>query len=194
MFVVAASFLLLDLDDKFHPVSTNQYSANIDYTETPKQIIIPDVEPKKQIAQKQAPIKVQLEPKSRLSELEEKEFSLNLSGDAYVLGMTKKANLVLKLEPIKGTDLQKFTISESRLIIDGSGAVISGVDASLDGVMLTLNFAANNVGQFSILAILDEQILDDTNYKQNASVENQNFYLVKKETPYQLNLVGTLKS
>jgi hypothetical protein len=197
-----SAFLLFDLDEKFYPRPT-MHAASIDYTEAPNQTISPEpvisAEPVNQepIAPKSTPKqvqRVQSEPKSRLIELESEQFTLNLSGEAHVAGMLKGANLILKLEPVKDTDLQDFRIVESRLILDGAGVPITGVFAKIEQTKIRLDFTANNVGKFSISGILDETILDDTNNKQNVVLEDQDFYLLKKEMPYRLNLIGTLAS
>jgi len=201
-FVVAASFLIFDLDDKFYP-RPKEHAASIDYIETPNQTLIPEStpEPAPEIkAQKQSQplqkqsIRAQIEPKSRLTELEQKQFQLNLGGDVYMSGMLKKASLILKLVPAKGTDLQQFHVTESRLILDNSGTPITCTGVQIDGKKITIGFTANNVGAFSISGMLDESILDDANNKQNVILEDQDFYLIKKETPYRLNLIGRLSS
>jgi hypothetical protein len=199
---MVSAFMLFDLDERFYPQSTI-HAASIDYTEAPNQTITPEfvisAEPvnEEPIAPKSAPKqvqRVQSEPKSRLIELESKQFTMNLNGEAHVAGMLKDANLILKLEPIKGTGLQDFQIVESRLILDGAGVPITGISAKIEQTKITLDFTANNVGKFSMSGILDEIILDDTNDKQNVILEDQDFYLLKKEMPYRLNLIGTLAS
>ncbi|MBM3905719.1 MAG: hypothetical protein FJ354_03415 [Thaumarchaeota archaeon] len=202
-FVVVSTFLILDLDEKFYPKPTER-AASIDYTETPSQTIIPQpiaestlaIEPVPTIQksiQKTAP-KIQMEPKYSLAELEQKQFQLNLSGEAFVSGILKKANLLVKLEPIQGTGLKQFKVVESRLILDGTGVAIVSTGATINDTVLKLDFTANNVGSFSISSTLDNNIIDDANRKQIVKMKDQNFYLVKKETPYRLNLIGTLSS
>ncbi|MBI5697141.1 MAG: hypothetical protein HZC29_01260, partial [Thaumarchaeota archaeon] len=143
--------------------------------------------------QKIAP-RIESEPKSRLLELENKKFSLDASGNAYLgtSGVSKKASLTLKLVPIKGTVLQEFQISDARLFLDGSGIGIVGVGAKADNTKLTLEFLSETVGKFTINVTLDEKLLDDTNNKQSILIEDQKFYLVNKEVPYRLELSGTL--
>lgn len=203
-FVIVAAFLVFDLDSKFYP-APKQHAASIDYTETPNQTLIPESIPEsvpvvseshiqEKPTPKQSIPRVQSEPKSRLLELESKQFLLNLSGDAYVSGMVKKANLILKLAPIRGTNLEQFQIIESRIILDNSGVSVTGTGAKIQGQIITLDFVAQKVGAFSISGIMDESILDDANNKQSVILEDQDFYLVKKETPYRLNLIGTLSS
>ena len=203
-FVIVSAFLVFDLDSKFYPTS-KQHAASIDYIETPNQTLIPESIPepipvvsKSHIQEKSTPKqsipRVQSEHKSRLLELESKQFQLNLSGDAYVSGMVKKANLTLKLAPIRGTNLEQFQIIDSRMILDNSGVSVTGTGAKIQGRIITLDFTAKNIGTFSISGIMDESILDDANNKQSIILEDQDFYLVKKETPYRLNLIGTLSS
>ncbi len=207
-FVVAAAFLIFDLDEKLYPNSNNEYAATIDYTETPNHTIIAEPAPvisssEQLVTQKQTPEtkplqkitpRVESEPKSRLFELENKKFSLDASGDAYLgtSGVSKKASLTLKLMPIKGTLLQEFQISDARLFLDGSGIGIVGVGAKTDNTKLTLEFLSETIGKFTIDVILDEKLLDDTNNKQSILIEDQKFYLVNKEVPYRLQMSGTL--
>lgn len=199
VFVAAAAFLIFDLDSKFYPVP-KQHVSTIGYDETtktiipePVEIILPQTIP---VAPKKAelPVRVQNEPKSRLNELENKEFLLNLSGDAHVSGMVKKTTITLKLQPIKGTNLQEFKILDSRLVLDSSGVSISGTTLKIDEKNITIEFVSDTFGKFVIRATLDESILSDTNNKQSVLVEDQNFYLINKETPYRLNLIGNLSS
>ncbi|MDG7050793.1 MAG: hypothetical protein JRZ94_06290 [Nitrososphaerota archaeon] len=197
VFVAAAAFLIFDLDSKFYPTPTS-YASTIDYSETTKTIIqepieivpvqTPPVTPKKA----ELPVRTQNEPKSRLNELENKEFSLNLSGDAYASGMVKKTTLILKLQPIKDTNLQEFKILDSRLVLDSSGVSISGTTLQISQKDIAIEFVSDKSDKFIIRATLDEPILSDTNNKQGVSVKDQNFYLINKEVPYRLNLVGTL--
>lgn len=195
---MAAAFLIFDLDSKFYP-TPKPHASTIDYSEATKTIIQEPVEitplqttiiPKKA----DLPVRAQNEPKSRLNELENKEFSLNLSGDAYVSGMVKKTTLTLKMQPIKGTNLQEFKIVDSRLVLDSSGVSISGTTLQIIQKDIVIEFVSDKFGKFIIRATLDEPILSDTNNKQGVSVVDQNFYLINKETPYRLNLVGTMSS
>lgn len=201
-FVVVAAFVFFDLGDKFFQVSASQYSANIDYTETPNQTITHEPEPKHETAKinhKAEPIKSLtpkiLQQKSPLDALESKQFVLNLSGDARpgLSNMAKKASLSLKMTPIKGTNLKEFSIIESRLLIDGSSAPVSGIGAKLDDKILTVDFAADKTEKFTITITLDEKILDDKNNKQKAVLQDQDFYLMNKSMPYKVDLTGTLQ-
>lgn len=201
VFVVAAAFLIFDLDDKLYP-KQKQYAATIDYTDDAKTIIpepdVPTVLPSQQtIVAKKPEFSTRIqEPKSRLNELENKQFSLSLSGDAYLggSGVVKKASLTLKLVPVKGTNLSEFQVLDSRLLLDSSGVSISGTGMRIDGNDMTIGFVSDSVGKFEIHAVLDESILHDTNNKQSVMMKNQDFYLIKKETPYRLNLIGTMSS
>ena len=198
VFVAAAAFLIFDLDSKFYP-APKSHASTIDYSEATKTVIQEPVEitplqttaiPKKA----ELPARAQDEPKSRLNELENKEFSMNLRGDAYVSGMVKKTSLTLKMQPIKGTNLQEFKIVDSRLVLDSSGVSISGTTLQIAQKDVAIEFVSDTLGKFIIRATLDEPILSDTNNKQGVSVADQNFYLINKEMPYRLNLVGTLSS
>lgn len=201
VFVAAAAFLIFDLDSKFYP-TPKLYASTMDYSETTKTVVQEPTEitppqttiitPKKA----ELPVRIQNEPKPRLNDLENKEFLLNLSGDAYVgmTGMVKKTALILKLQPIKGTNLQEFKILDSRLILDGSGVSISGTGFKINDKNIEVEFISDTFGKFTTHATLDEPILSDTNNKQSVSVKDQNFYLINKEIPYRLNLIGTLSS
>lgn len=201
---MVAAFLLFDLDDKFSSVSASQYVVHSVYTEAPNQTI-PDPAIEKSIPQKpllkpdlKKPtpklISLHKEPKSRLAELEARQFSLDLSGTARLemSGMTKSANLILKMSPVKGSGLQIFDITESRLIIDGTGASVYGLDATLDDTILTVDFFTDDAGAFSIDVMLDQNILDDTNDGQNVYLEGQKFYLTENK-PYRLDLSGMMR-
>ncbi|NDF27850.1 MAG: hypothetical protein EB153_09935 [Nitrosopumilaceae archaeon] len=107
--------------------------------------------------------------------------------------MAKKASLSLKMTPIKGTNLKEFSIVESRLLIDGSSAPVSGIGAKLDDKTLTVDFAADKTEKFTITITLDEKILDDKNNKQKAVLQDQDFYLMNKSMPYKVDLTGTLQ-
>lgn len=199
VFVAAAAFLIFDLDSKFYPTPTS-HASTIDYSETTKTIIqepteiipqqTPTITPKKA----ELPARIQNEPKPRLNDLENKEFLLNLSGDAHMSGMIKKATLTLKLQPIKGTNMQEFKILDSRLVLDSSGISISGTSLKINEKDIAIEFISDTFGKFVIQATLDEPILSDTNNKQSVSVKDQNFYLINKDMPYRLNLIGTLSS
>lgn len=208
-FVVAAAFLIFDLDDKIYPHRTDGYAASANYSDEPNHILVaePTPLPPPEPAQKQVSIqeakpiqkqasKMASEPKSRLPELESKTFSLDISGDAHlgVSSITKKASLSLNLIPIKGTKLQEFEISNARLLLDDSAMPIIGTGAHIDGTKLSLEFLSESIGKFSISGTLDKPILDDTNNKQSITIDDQNFYLAKKDVPYRLEMSGTLSS
>lgn len=91
-------------------------------------------------------------------------------------------------------NLQEFKILDSRLVLDSSGVSISGTTLKIDEKNITIEFVSDTFGKFVIRATLDESILSDTNNKQSVLVEDQNFYLINKETPYRLNLIGNLSS
>lgn len=204
-FVVAAAFLIFDLDDKLYPKHTDGYVASVNYSEAPSHTLVAESEPEPTLQKQQPPVieskpvqkqvvRTQAEPKSHLSELENKVFTLGLNGDAHlgVSSITKKASITLKLVPIKGTTLKEFQISDARLLLDDSAVSIIGTGAKIDGTQMTLEFLSENVGKFTILGTLDNPILDDTNNKENVRIDDQNFYLVKKDVPYRLQMSGTL--
>lgn len=75
-----------------------------------------------------------------------------------------------------------------------SGVSISGTTLQIIQKDIVIEFVSDKFGKFIIRATLDEPILSDTNNKQGVSVVDQNFYLINKETPYRLNLVGTMST
>lgn len=210
VFVVAAAFVVFDLDDKLYPNQTDGYVGTVNYSEAPKQTLVAEPAPESDAssvqeqvqvmepkpASKQIAPRTQSEPKSRLPELENKEFSLDLKGDAHLgmSGITKTASLTLKLLPVKGTLLKEFKISDARLLLDDSGISVIGTSASIEGKKITLEFLSESAGKFTIDATLDESLLDDTNNKESVTLDDQNFYLAKKETPYRLQMSGSLSS
>ena len=207
MFVVAAAFLIFNLDDKIYPHHTGGYASSANYSDEPNHVLVAEPTPMPAPAQKQIPIqevkpipkqtvRISDAPKSRLPELEEKAFSLDISGDAHlgVSSITKQASLSLNLIPIKGTKLQEFEISDARLLLDGSAMPIIGTGAHIDGAKISLDFLSESIGKFSISGTLDVPILDDTNDKQSITIDDQNFYLAKKDVPYRLQMSGTLSS
>ncbi len=132
----------------------------------------------------------------RLAELEKKEFSLELRGTARLAAtsISKDAALIVKLIPVLGTNLQSFEIVDARLLLDSSTISIKSISATIQGKDVILTFVSENVASFEIKATLDEQILADKNNKQNVVLQDQLFYLIKKETPYRLDMSGTMSS
>ena len=202
-FVAVAAFLVFDLDSKFYPKSVDGHSAKSEYSEVPNQMLTVSSAEHATLAQEPKPAQKQVKParqvyeqKSRLAELEEKEFSLNLGGDAHVgiTGMVKKSSLSLKFTPIRGTNMEQFQVLDARFVLGGTGIPITCIGAKIEQKILTMDFVSDSAGKFSVIAILDENILNDSNNKQSIAIEDQDFYLVKKEIPYKLNMIGTLNS
>lgn len=205
--MLAASFWIFDLGEKFFPVTTKQETPNVEF-QTEKQQAIDDVPmPEASADSTQAQIEIPKQRKElirpeinqeeiRLAELEKKEFSLELHGTARLstTSISKDAALIVKLSPISGTNLQSFEIVDVRLLLDISAVPIKSSSATIQGKDVVLTFVSENVPSFEIKATLDEQILADKNNKQNAVLQDQLFYLIKKETPYRLDMSGTLSS
>ena len=210
-FVVVAAFLLFDLDEKLFSNTPTEHPVTINYVEAPNHTVVAESAlPKSKMQEKpaaqkpmttaQKPMvsasqKVQKEPKSRLPDLESRQFKLDLNGDARIgqSNMAKKASLTFILVPIKGTNLQEFKIAESRFVLDGSSVLLSNIGVKINDRDLVMDLNAEG-GTYKIHGKLDKAILDSKNNKQNVSLHDQTIYLTKKDAPYLLNLSGTLTS
>jgi hypothetical protein len=136
------------------------------------------------------------ESKSRLAELESKEFRLDLRGTA-LLGsshISKDVSMTLKMRPVPGSNLEAFSVYDAKLVLASTAIDMKNVRAEVTGQKMSLTVVSDSVGTFVIVVNLDEPILTDNNNRQNVSAENQLFYLVNKDLPYKLNLGGTLSS
>lgn len=205
--VLTASFWVFNLGEKFFPVTIKQEIQSVEL-QTEKQQVIEDTPmPEASADSTQVQIEIPKQRKElvrpeinqeeiRLDELEKKEFSLELHGTARLgtTSISKDAALIIKLSPISGTNLQIFEIVDARLLLDSSAISIKSISATIQGKDVVLTFVSENVASFEIKATLDEQILADKNNKQNVVLQDQLFYLIKKETPYRLDMSGTLSS
>lgn len=204
--MLTASFWIFDLGEKFFP-DTKQETPSVEFQTENQQAIedtsVPEASADSTQAQIEIPkqrkelIKPEInQEKIRLAELEKKEFSLELHGNARLgaTSISKDAVLIVKLSPISGTNLQSFKIVDARLLLDSSAVPIKSISATIQGKDVVMTFVSENVASFEIKATLDEQILADKNNKQNVVLQNQLFYLIKKETPYRLDMSGTLSS
>lgn len=205
--MLTASFWIFDLGEKFFPDTTKQETPSVEFQTENQQAIedtsVPEASADSTQAQIELPkqrkelIKPEInQEKIRLAELEKKEFSLELHGTAHLgaTSISKNAVLIVKLSPISGTNLQSFEIVDARLLLDSSAVPIKSTSATIQGKDVVMTFVSENVASFEIKATLDEQILADKNNKQNVVLQNQLFYLIKKETPYRLDMSGTLSS
>lgn len=205
--MLTASFWVFNLGEKFFPVTIKQEIQSVEL-QTEKQQVIEDTPmPEASADSTQVQIEIPKQRKElvrpeinqeeiRLDELEKKEFSLELHGTARLgtTSISKDAALIIKLSPISGTNLQIFEIVDARLLLDSSAISIKSISATIQGKDVVLTFVSENVASFEIKATLDEQILADKNNKQNVVLQDQLFYLIKKETPYRLDMSGTLSS
>lgn len=207
-FVVVAAFLLFDLDDKLFQNTPKEYAANLSYVEAPNHTVTADSTTidanlnkvsEKPIQQKptlpKPAQKAQKEPKSRLFDLESRQFKLDLSGDARIgqSNMAKKTTLMLTMIPIKGTNLQEFKIVDSRFVLDGTSVFLSNTGVKINDGDLILSLIAEQ-GAYQIHGTMDKTIIDSKTNKQNVIFNDQTIYLTKKDVPYLLNLRGTLSS
>jgi hypothetical protein len=205
-FALVAAFLLLDLDEKLFSGKTELGSTS--YAETPKPIEITgpsdttgEIESQSSKPVVQTPSKQNLAAqaqkgaKSRLSELESRQFRLELSGDARISSsnMGKNTNLIILMNPVKGTGLSEFRVVELRFFLDGSGLPLHDTGVKISGKDITIGLVSQK-GQYQIHGLLEKNLLDTTNDKQNVLLSDQKMYFTKKDIPYILNLKGNLSS
>lgn len=199
VFIAFSAFFIFNFVEKSH--SESSVISTMHNFENSNQII--SSEPNAGLAQKSnyspkiekkssEPVMASLEPKSRISELEGKQFELRLSGEALISGMSKKANLSVKIEPEKGTNLKQFIILDSRFLLDGMGVNTVLSKVALSDNVLALDFLRDDGQSFTVMGELDSNIVSDTNDKQTVTIKNQKFYFGKKDIPYTLDLIGTL--
>ncbi|MGQ0771796.1 MAG: hypothetical protein ACT4NT_03375 [Nitrososphaerota archaeon] len=204
--MLTASFWVFNLGEKFFPV-TKQEISSVEFQMGKQQVIEDTPMPEASADSTQAQIQIPKQHKepirpainreeTRLDELEKKEFSLELHGTARLAttSISKDAALTVKLSPVLGTNLQSFEIVDARLLLDSSAVSIKSISATIHGRDVVMTFVSENVASFEIKATLDESILVDKNNKQNVVLQDQLFYLIKKETPYRLDMGGTLSS
>lgn len=137
-----------------------------------------------------------IKPVARLESLEQREFRLTLSGTYYAgsPSASKPASLDLKIRPTLGTNLGNFEVIEAKMMFDNSGIPIAHPSVTITGSDVFLTFASDAVGSFVVKGTLDEPILLDKNDKQEIVIENQLFYLARKDLPYHIDMTGTMSS
>lgn len=206
---LVSAFWLFDLEDKLFPHSVSQKTSNAEYAmpqqaaqkttvEQPTAVDVGQTQiPEKSPAlEKKIRMQQSLEPASRLPELENNEFRLDLRGTAFLGNshISKDAAMTLKMKPVPGSNLEAFSVYDAKFVLAGTAIDMKNVRAEIFGQKLSLTVVSDSVGTFVIVANLDVPILADNNNRQNVTVENQLFYLVNKDLPYKIDLSGTLSS
>ena len=206
-FALVTAFLLLDLDQKLFSGKT-QIDSTI-YAETSKPLeILENVDaatevkipasnptPSTSLTKQNLPVPAQKVTKSRLSELESRQFRLDLSGEARISssGVGKKTNMIILMNPVKGTNLSEFKVLDIRFFLDGSGLSLHNTGIKISGKEITIGLVSQK-GQYQIQGKLEKNLLDTTNDRQNVLMSGQSMYFTKKDIPYVLNLKGTLST
>lgn len=206
---LVAAFWLFDLGDKLFPQSVPQKTSNAEYAmpqqaaqkTTVEQPVAVYVEqspvPEKSLAlEKKIRTQQPTEPTSRLPELENREFRLDLRGTA-LLGnshISKDAAMTLKMKPVLGSKLEAFSVYDAKFVLANTAIDMKNVRAEIFDKKLSLTVVSDSVGAFVIVASLDVPILADNNNRQDVTVKNQLFYLVNRDLPYKIDLSGTLSS
>ena len=206
-FALVTAFLLLDLDQKLFSGKT-QIDSTI-YAESSKPLEIvdkKDVQPESgtsasevfsqsTISKQTLPVSAQKTTKSRLTELESRQFRLDLSGEARISSSTmgKKTTMIILLNPVRGTSLSEFKVTDIRLFLDGSGLSLHNTGIKISDKEMVIGLVSQK-GQYQIYGTLEKNLLDTTNDRQNVLISGQNLYFTKKDIPYVLNLKGTLSS
>lgn len=131
---------------------------------------------------------------SRLEMLEKNDFSLNLRGTYYAgsPNTSRPASLEIRMRPVMGTNLELFKVTETKLFFDSSRISVENPSITIKENVVLITFASGAVGSFTVKGVLDEPILTDKNNKQTVVVQNQAFYLAKKDLPYHLVMTGIL--
>ncbi|TBR08580.1 MAG: hypothetical protein EPO62_06785 [Candidatus Nitrosotenuis sp.] len=131
--------------------------------------------------------------------LENSKFELDVDGTAYEgsPSLAKHAEITLKLMPIKGTKLEKFDVSDGRMIIgDGSVSFDTGT-AEVKGTTISISVIHDDSLDpfFTITGTLDEPILSNKDSTQKVSFSDQLVYLGNKDdsTPHHFDVSGKLK-
>lgn len=170
------------------------YAESRTITQTPA-VTVPKNAPR--ITSEKKPSAESLEkPVSRLDLLEKNDFSLNLSGTYYVgsPSTSRPANLEIRMRPVPGTNLEVFKATETKLFFDSSRISVENPSITIKENTVLITFASSAAGSFTVKGVLDEPILADKNNKQTMTVQNQAFYLAKKDFPYRLDMAGTLSN
>lgn len=209
--VISAAFWIFDFDDKlFVKNRAGEAVSNVVSISEPDGLMaaLPQSEPTTQNAFQSATgtvtesntvlkkMESERAATSRLSELESRQFSIDLRGSAFVAttSVSHDAALQITMRPVHGTNIQLFTVNDAKFILSGSAVNLKSPAVEIVGRDLILTFVSDTVGEFAIKGTLDEDILSDTNNRQNVSLQDQLFYLVNKDVPYKLVMSGTLTS
>ena len=133
------------------------------------------------------------------STLEDARFELDVDGTAYTgsPSLAKPAEITLKLIPIKGSKLEKFDVSDGKIIIGNMGISFDKGIAEIKGTTISISVTNDDSLDpfFSIIGILDEPILSDKDSTQRVSFSDQLVYFGKKDEsiPHHFDVSGKLK-
>lgn len=131
--------------------------------------------------------------------LENTEFKLDVDGTAYEgsPSLAKPAEITLNLIPIKGTKLEKFDVSNGRIIIGTTAVSFDKGTAEIKGTAISISVINDDSLDpfFTIVGILDEPILSDKDSTQKVSFSDQLVYFGKNDetTPHHFDVSGKLK-
>jgi hypothetical protein len=130
--------------------------------------------------------------------LENAMFKLDVDGTAYEgsPALTKSAEITLNLTPIKDTELEKFDVSNGRIIIGTTAISFDKGTAEIKGTAILISVSNDDSLDpfFTIVGTLDDPILSDKDSTQNVSFLDQLVYFGKKDetTPHHFNVNGEL--
>jgi len=131
--------------------------------------------------------------------LENSKFELDVDGTVYEgsPSLAKPAEITLKLMPIKGTKLEKFDVSDGKIIIGNVGISFDKGTAEVKGTTISISVIHDDLLDpfFTIIGTLDEPILSNKDSTQKVSFSDQLVYLGNKDdsTPHHLDVSGELK-
>ncbi len=134
-----------------------------------------------------------------ISLLQTKEFALDAEGTAWegAPSTSKAADIELKLIPIEGTKLEKFDVSDGKIVIGITGISFDKGTAEIKGTTITISSVNDDSLDpfFTITGTLDEPILADKDNAQKVTFSNQLIFFGKKDesTPHHFNASGELK-
>lgn len=131
--------------------------------------------------------------KTRIDGLELREFRLDLRGQALLVPSTvsKPASLHIKMTPVPDTALGAFSIREAKMILAGTAIELENVSVTMHWNGMTLSVGSGDTAS-AIFVSLEGNILSDGDDMQHAAINDQLFYLLKKDAPYRLSLDGAL--
>ncbi|AJZ75888.2 hypothetical protein SU86_005355 [Candidatus Nitrosotenuis cloacae] len=134
-----------------------------------------------------------------MKSLENSEFELDVHGTAYEgsRSLSKAAEITLKMIPVKDTNLEKFDVSDGKLIIGITGISFDKGTAEIKGTTISISVTNDDSLDpfFTIIGTLDEPVRADKDTKQKVTFADQLIYFGKKDeaTPHHFDADGELK-